>query len=204
MRDKSILNFENKIGSKKEMSGMAVIITKHIALEAAYILACEREKELSSYFAPDIVRNAKLFKNEMSVEKEKRIASEMSAAFTLPLSEGGLMTSLWKVACAFETGMDIDLKAVPVKQETIEICEYFSLNPYEIRSGGSLMIIARDERKICRALENAGIRSAIVGELNDSSDCILRHGDVRSYLNRPSPDKLSELLRRGTGGEECR
>ena len=32
-------------------------------------------------------------------------------------------------------GLEIDLKKIPIRQETIEICEFFDLNPYKLLSG---------------------------------------------------------------------
>jgi hydrogenase expression/formation protein HypE len=38
------------------------------------------------------------------------------------------------MAEASGVGLEIDLKKIPVRQETIEICEFFGINPYELIS----------------------------------------------------------------------
>ena len=41
-------------------------------------------------------------------------------------------------------GLDIDLKKIPIRQETVEVCEALGLNPYILMSSGSMMIAADD------------------------------------------------------------
>lgn len=57
-------------------------------------------------------------------------------------SQGGIFGALWDMAEASGIGLDIDLKKLPIRQDTIEISEFFDINPYKLLSGGSLIIIA--------------------------------------------------------------
>ena len=38
----------------------------------------------------------------------------------------------------------MEIEKIPIKQHTIEICEYFDLNPYQLMSTGA-MLIASDQ-----------------------------------------------------------
>jgi hydrogenase expression/formation protein HypE len=176
--------------------GPSVLITKYIALEGTGLLAHAYEKELSEYFHPDIVKRAKCFEGYQDADAEKKIVLQTAPAYTYELKEGGLLSALWDISEAEKCGMDIDLASVPIKQETVEICEYFALNPYELLSGGSLLIITHEERKVLNALKRAGIKTAYIGNLNRGNDRLLRHGKVTSFLNRPAPDSLKEILKR--------
>ena len=196
MRDKTDMLISGEPDFSGKTSEPAVIITKHIALEAASALARENENELLSRFHPDMVRSAKLFEKEMSVEREIEILFlENIPALMLPLGEGGLLAALWHISKKLKMGMEIDMLTVPVRQETIEICEYYSLNPYELPSSGSLLIVTMQERRACRALKNAGINAAAVGSLNHGNDRLLLHGGVRSFLNKPSVINMQESLK---------
>ncbi len=55
-------------------------------------------------------------------------------------SEGGIFAGLWEMAEGAGVGLTIDMKKLPLRQETVEVCEYCNVNPYELRSGGSLII----------------------------------------------------------------
>ena len=45
-------------------------------------------------------------------------------------SQGGIFGALWDMAEASGIGLDIDLKKLPIRQDTIEISEFFDINPY--------------------------------------------------------------------------
>lgn len=193
VQNRSNVFFSGNPDFKEKSAEPAVVLTKHIALEAASALAYKNESELLEYFHPDIIKNAKNFKSGISIVKEKDILSGAVSAVMLPLGDGGLLAALWDISEMLKMGMEIDMKAVPVKQETIEICEYYSLNPYELPSGGSLMIVTTEERRVCRLLESEGIDVKTIGVLNHSNDRILFHNGVRSFLNRPSGLSIQEI-----------
>ena len=46
------------------------------------------------------------------------------------MGEGGFLSALWKMAEASQVGLEMDFSKVPIRQETIEICEIFDINPY--------------------------------------------------------------------------
>lgn len=56
------------------------------------------------------------------------------------VTEGGIFGALWEMAEASGVGLCVDLKKIPIRQETIEICEFFNLNPYQLISSGSMLI----------------------------------------------------------------
>ena len=90
-------------------------------------------------------------------------------------------------------GLEIDLKKIPVRQETIEICEFFDLNPYKLVSGGSLLIATEDGNALVRALEQEGISSVVIGKVTDSNDRVLLNGEERRFLETTQTDELWKL-----------
>ena len=48
-------------------------------------------------------------------------------------ARAGFLSALWKMAEASEVGLEADFRKVPIRQETIEVCEIFDLNPYSFR-----------------------------------------------------------------------
>lgn len=172
----------------------ALIITKYVALQGTSLIAHMKEKELVQRFHPDIVKNAKSFIKECDVSSEKKVIENTAPAFVIEIKEGGFLRALWEAAERTEMGIDADLNRVPIKQETVEICELYSLNPYEINSTGSLLIATTHEMEICEALEKIGVNAVVVGSLNRSKDKILRHNGIKSCLNRPTGKEISEIL----------
>lgn len=171
-----------------------IVVTKWIGLEATTILAKEREEELRKRFSAGIVDTAIGFDQFLSVVPESRIAMEHGVTAMHDITEGGVFGALWEMASGAGVGLEVDLKKIPIRQETVEICQYFDLNPYQIMSSGSMMIAADDGHELVRKLEKAGIHAAVVGRTNAGNDRILRNGEDVRYLDKPQPDELYKVL----------
>ena len=69
-----------------------------------------------------------------------------------------------------------------MRQESIEITNYLDVNPYEISSGGVLLIaVKRDEAgSLLDELDGASINADIIGSFNEGNDrVLLNRGAVR-------------------------
>ena len=85
-------------------------------------------------------------------------------------------------------GLTVEMRKLPLRQETVEVCECCNVNPYELMSGGCLIMTCRDGLGLAGALEAEGIPAAVVGKVTDSRDRILVNGDEIRYMNRPERD----------------
>ena len=154
--------------------GQDLVVTKWIGLEATAILAKEREKELLTRFSQDFVRTVQSFGQYISVVADARAAKAFGAGAMHDITEGGIFGALWEMAEGSGVGLEADLKAIPIRQETVEVCEYFGLNPYQIMSSGSLLIAAEDGPGLVRALEENHIRGTVIGRATEGPGRILR------------------------------
>ena len=80
------------------------------------------------------------------------------------------------------TRVSLRYKYYEMKQHTVEICEFFDLNPYKLVSGGSLLIATEDGNALVRTLEQEGIPSVVIGKATDSNDRVLINGEERRFL----------------------
>lgn len=87
-------------------------------------------------------------------------------------------------------GLTIDLKKIPLRQETIEICEVFDINPYMLISSGSLLIGTNNGYQLVQELEQAGIHAALIGYATEGNDRIVVNGEEQRYLEPPKTDEL--------------
>ncbi len=175
-------------------SGQEIVITKWIGIEATALLASEREEELKKRFPAELVEAAEAFAEYRSAVKEASIAADCGVKAMYDLSEGGIFAALWEMASAAGVGMDIDLKKIPIRQETVEICEYFGVNPYQILSSGSMMIAADNGWALVRELEKSGIPAAVIGTFTSGNDRIIRNGEDRRYLDKPQTDEIYKVM----------
>ncbi len=174
--------------------GMDIIITKWIGIEGTSILAKEKEEELLTRFAPSFLKQAKAFDQMLSVLPEAMIAREHAVAAMHDVTEGGIFGALWEMAEASGVGLEIDLKKIPVRQETIELCEFFDINPYELISSGCMLMAAADGNTIVRELEKAGIHAVVAGKATAGNDRILYADKECRFLEPPKADELYKII----------
>ena len=133
---------------------------------------------------------AKEFDQYMSVIKEAQIAVKSGVKVLHDVSEGGIMAALWELADSSGVGVQVDLKKLPIRQETVEVCEFCNANPYELLSGGSLLMVAEDGAALVNALHEEGIPAVVVGKITDSNDRIIMNDDEKRYLDKPKMDEI--------------
>lgn len=174
--------------------GQDLVVTKWIGLEATAILAKEKEEELLKEFSPEFVRTAREFDRYLSVVPDAKTAVAAGVCAMHDITEGGVFGALWEVAEGANVGLEADLKKIPIRQETVEICELFNLNPYHIMSSGSVLAVTEDGPGLVRELERAGIPAAVVGRTTSGKDRIVRNGEDVQYLTRPQTDELYKVM----------
>ena len=115
------------------------------------------------------------------------------------LRESGFFAGLWELSGKTGCGLEADLQTVPILQETIEITDYFGINPYAMRSAGSLLIAARDGDRLIQRFAEKGRAAVRIGKLTSGKDKIIRNGEDVRYLDRPQTDALVQWYRESAG-----
>lgn len=166
-----------------------IIITEYIALSGTAKLASAHENELKAYYPAELVDTAVSFADRTDTAKAQITAERFPDTYVFTLGEKGLMAELWDMAESLSAGMDIDIKAIPVKQESVEVCEFLDEDPYRIDSTGSLLIITESTLELKKALEDEGIRASVAGRLTDSRARILWNNGRARYLDKNREQK---------------
>ncbi|MBQ8986689.1 MAG: hypothetical protein IJ100_05530 [Lachnospiraceae bacterium] len=170
-----------------------IILTKWAGMEGSSILARDRE-ELQEVFPETILMRMRELERYLSVRKEAQICVENGAQYLVDLSEGGIYAALWRLFVKAKRGFVVDLMDIPVLQETIEFANHYDIDPYRLRSGGSLLAVTRDADSLIEKLAESGIPAARIGELSEDRDKILRNEDEIRYLDLPQPDELLKIM----------
>lgn len=179
---------------KKIRPGQDIVASKWIGLEGTAILAREKEKELLKKYPYRFIEEAKEFERFLSIIPEAATAIKSGVCAMHGVTEGGIFGALWELAEGAGVGLEIYLKKIPVRQETIEVCEFFEINPYELISGGCLLMAADNGYELVRALEEVHIPASVIGKTTDSNDRIVMNEGERRYLELPKPDELYKVL----------
>lgn len=171
-------------------AGQDIVVSKWIGLEGTIRLAREHREELCKRYPVRMIEEAASFDKYLSIIPEAATAVKSGVCGMHDVSRGGIFGALWEMAQRAGVGLEIDLKKIPVKQETIEICEFYGLNPYELLSGGSLIMTAQDGTALVTALQREGIPAAVVGRTTDGNDRVLYNEEEKRYLDKPKEDQI--------------
>jgi len=110
------------------------------------------------------------------------------------MGEGGVYAALWELGKALNCGMRVELKAIPVFQETIETCDFFDVNPYMMYSGGCMLVVTSDPKTVCGSLTDAGYEAANIGHLTKENARVIINNDEERFLTAPAQDELFKAI----------
>jgi hydrogenase maturation factor len=170
--------------------GQDVVISKWIGLEGTALLARRHREKCLERYPAYLVDEAAGFERYLSLMREAATAVKSGVCAMHDASEGGIFGALWELAEGAGVGLTIDLKKLPLKQETVEICELCNVNPYELLSGGSLVMTTADGPGLVAALAAEGIPAVIVGKVTKGPDRILLNEEEVRYMDKSKQDAI--------------
>lgn len=180
--------------AENKLSELDVVITGFVGIAGTCILAGEKKEELLKRYSPVFIENA----YDMDGFLNKRLPEDLKTPifYRHDISSGGVFRALWEAAAGAEVGISAELKKIPIKQETVEICNFLDVNPYEMLSGGAQILFTTDGESLVSELEEAGINAVTVGRTNAGKDRVITNdGEVR-YLSLPESEALYKALGR--------
>lgn len=185
---------EKLIKTSGARPGDEIVMTKWAGIEGTSIIAREKEEELYTRYSKEFVTNAKSLIESISVVPEAKIASSFGVSAMHDITEGGIFGALWELAEASKVGVEVDLSKIPVSQETVEICEFFDLNPYLLISSGSLLIATAKGNQLIEELEKYNIKATIIGRVVEGKERIVWNEDEKRFLEPPKSDELYKVI----------
>ncbi|PNH20250.1 hypothetical protein B6K86_04455 [Lachnospiraceae bacterium] len=177
------------------MKELDLVISGYAGARGASRIARNYQKELCSRFRPEYVhRILRAEEQRLCGHPESRERAEESGALEVFKAErGGILAAVYAAAQQKKCGLRLFLPKVPVRQETIEICEWFRLNPYRLYSD-CLLSLSESGIRLEQRLCEQGIPSACVGFLTESPDKVVIGKKEPEYLNPPEADELLKLF----------
>ena len=177
--------------------GQEILLCGYTGLEGMLHILDEAEEELAERFVPSFLGQAGALQSDL-VMPEQILAgcrTEASGGGRLisaarQIGSGGILAALWEMAEISGTGLEVSMEAMALKQETVEICEHFQINPYQMTSAGSYLIATEHAEELMGVLEKAGARAGRLGIAKAQNARVITSGDETRYLDRPAPDSL--------------
>ncbi len=167
-----------------------IVLAGYAGEEGAVRIAEAKAPEIRARFRADC---AERFFRVMSVLPKEELLREAGAETAVPAEEGGVLAALYRIAAERKCGLRLRLREIPVRQETVELCELYRLNPYRLRSR-CLAVLTQDGSYTEEILREHGIPARTVGRLTEGLDKVIVDKEETEYLNRPEPDELYRIL----------
>lgn len=188
-------NQHHKVGA-----GMDIVMTKWIGLYGGAILAQLKEDELVTRYPKSYIETAAKYLKDTSLIPEleviEAIVTEKPGCIYAAhdVSNGGLFGALWQLMSACNCGAEFAIEDIPVKQEIIEVSEYFDINPYMMNGQGGLLLVMEDGTSLVERMRQSGIAANIIGKTTESKDRKIRIGDEERFLVPPKGDALNAVF----------
>ena len=182
------------LATKGLQPGDELVMTKWAGLEGTAILANDCMEQLTTRYTREFIVGAQEMLQHISVVKDAKIATSVGVHCMHDITEGGVYGALWEVASASDIGVEVQLDQIPIRQETVEICEFFDLNPYQLMSSGCLLIGTTHGNELVKALAEEGIPAAVIGKAVLGNDKVIYRQGERFFLEPPKSDELYKVL----------
>lgn len=165
--------------------GQEVVLCGCIARDMTKKLAISRREELLTRFSPSFLDKVLVWDNLLDIRPMIRVCQRAGVVAVHDLSESGIFGGLWEIAGACGCGIEAKISDILIRQETVELCEFFQMNPYEMPSVGNILAIAQEGAVLVDMLEQEGIRGAVIGRILEGNDKYVLCHDEKRYLTPP-------------------
>lgn len=184
---------EDLIRSSMAKPGQEVVLIGNVGLEGTLRILRKKEESLKERFVPAFLRQVRDMKEQLFIEDALLLAREDGASAIHPIGNGGIMAALWELCESAGIGISVEMKKMNIRQETVEFCEFCHLNPYQLTSTGSALVVTADGEALCEKLKEHGYVADVIGRTTDDRQRIITGGEEVRYIDRPLPDEWNRL-----------
>lgn len=173
--------------------GQDLVMAGYAGWAGTLRIADLKRAELEQWFRPSYIENMLQTKWE-SPENTQSFWRSVGAAEWEEAGEGGVFAALWRLSGAYMTGVEFWLRDIPLRQETVELCERYELNPYRLLSEGAFVLAGDNGLDLVRNLREKNIPAAVIGKVTTGIGRVIRSQDGTGYLERPGRDEIEKIL----------
>lgn len=168
---------------KKITEGNDIVFIGYAGTLGTNMIICDNHEKLLKRFDGMYVENALFNSDDFSAFE---VINELincgntkdnSIYYIHDVSFGGIYSALWQLGKWSGRGFMIDNKKISLRQETIELCEFFDINPYLIDGTGGLLIICNNGYKIVEQLDKKKKTASVIGQITTGKACLVKVSD---------------------------
>ncbi len=186
-----------------------LLVIGYPGLQTAALLLQHKKEELTDVFPAWLLEQAAFENGDVFAEKTRKLREgigetlfENRAHFSLseelpPIlseaSDHGIFGALWELGETLGCGMEAELLQIPMKQSVVEILNHYQLNPYELPSGGTFLLVCKNGKAAEKLLCQKGFACAHIGQITPHADRVLFAGEEVRHLNIPKKSDFADL-----------
>ena len=114
------------------------------------------------------------------------------------VTEGGILGAIWEMCQIAKVGAHVWGDEVLVADVTKKICKYYGIQYMRLISSGSMIIMAKPEKKdeIIKKLAVAGVAARVIGQIVPEEDGLtITENGVTEPIDPPRPDELYKVVK---------
>ena len=174
-----VSGYVGNLGTKILLENKLDELSKHFNKEYLHSLRKVLEDTMKDGFIPSL-----------SMFNDKIVDSET-------ISKGGVLTAIWKLCDRNHWGLTYNLRKIPILQGTVEIANFYNLNPYRLLSSNSKLYVLSIEDENCF---NYDIDNTIsyIGDITNSKKRLRIDGETEAFLTKDFKDEIDKVLEKCT------
>lgn len=180
---------------KTSLAGSQIVMTKWAGTEGTARLTNRCREQLLKRYPAHFLDEAAAFDRYLSIVPEAAVARKSGVGAVCAAGEGGVFHALWTLAERAGTGLEVFLKKIPIRQETVEVCNMLDVNPYEMAANGSLLCVTREGEALAESFRREGIPAEVIGFLTGENDRVIINGEERRFLEPAKEDSVYRILK---------
>ena len=176
--------------------GMEIVQAGYMAAAGTEAIVRYRYEELRQWFQESYLSKALALGEQLSNVAVVREAVAFGVRIFHDMSRGGICSALWELSGKTGMGVEVSMSEIPIRQETVEVCERYHMNPYKLLSNGAMLMVTENGEELCRYLLEKGINATVIGQLKAHNDKVLIKNEEKHYIEPPKGDELYLLFGR--------
>lgn len=171
--------------------GTQIVMAGYAGIRGTNQLLEQEREHLSSIFSQGFLDGAFFEEKKYSIQAATMTVMQAyqedgaSVYYMHDVSDGGIYRALWQLGKWIGQGFRVDNRIMPIRQETIELCEVFDLNPYMIDGTGAMFLVSDDGPLLVRRLKKVGVEASVIGSVTTDRQCVVMLGEEEKRVLTP-------------------
>lgn len=115
------------------------------------------------------------------------------------VGKGGVLSALWKICDRNKWGLKYSLRDIPIMQGTVEVANFFDINPYRLLTKNAYVIVCSDESMS----DYANNELTCIGEITSEKKRVRIDSEVESFLTKDYKDEIDKIIPGYTKKNKC-